>query len=250
VDGLDMVDISALECDRSFLGLQRYVKNVTVEGADVLLSEVALDAEPTGTPLDCTPVIDNVRVSNSNLGGKVHLAGLGCKTVNNIVIEDTIIGEGGVTLYDASNVTLRKLHLRNSGSAPALYIAKRAVGIRVVDTVLERVTGSGQGNTVKVVGANGANPTDVTLVFVRVIHNTDGGPIYAESLGSLVVVGSRVEYAGAPTASYAITSKGVDAPAGAPVVVDSVVTGSLGGIARLTGLTDGGSPAVVRSRME
>jgi hypothetical protein len=260
VERVTIRDVVGDHCDRAFVGLQRYVRDLTLQRVESKHTETALDLEPTGSAPACVPIIHRLRVADSVLArgdyatgdNTVSIAGLGCALASDIDIRTTAIRDGGISVLDAGDVTLTGLAIRNhlSGYAGAPLLArKRIVRLRVIGGSIERVAGSPPGQVVKITGQSGANPTDATLLGVSIVQQVEGAPVYAESLGSLVIIGSDIDYFGPPTTARAVKNRGIDAPAGAPVVADTPVTGHLGGVAEMSGLTDGGQPVVIRSAL-
>ena len=258
VTGSTIRDVDFDHCDRAAMGFQRYVDSTTIQRVTTRHTETAIDLEPTGdAAATCLPIIDGISVSDSTLGRgdyasgdyTVSIAGRGCELASRIDIRSTTIRDGSMTILDAGDVTLTGLALVGRGSgAPVLQARKRIKRLRVVGGTITRPAGT-SGMTVKITGQSGANPTDATLLGVTVVHDSDGSPVYAESLASLVLVACSIDYNGAPTTAKAVKNRGIDAPAGAPIVADTAITGPLGGIAEMAGTTDGGAPVVVRTTL-
>lgn len=252
-DSTAIRDVTGYSCDRAFISLQRYVSDLEMLRVESVSTEVALDFEPTGSPIDCNPVIDRVTLDRSVLRRGANsgswtatIAGLGCATAAHVLIRDSVIGDGGMIFYDTSDVTLQNLYLANVNASAPLHIAKRAVRFRAIGLDVTRADGTGTGQSIKVVGQSGAYPADVTLLGVRVTHKTEGTPVLAEDLGSLTVIGSAIDYEGPTSDSYAITVRGINIAAGRPLVADTTIAGPMAGAVRLTGTTDGGQPVLVR----
>ena len=251
-------DSVGLSCDRSFIAVQRGVEDLTVERSESInVGDQAVDMEPTGGSGFMGPCVRRVVLRDSvfRRGPRaqgaftVAIGGDGPAIAHDVKLVNSVVEDGGVYIIDASDVTLQGLHLVNQlgRGEPTILARKRVIGLRVYDSIVERLVGSVVGPVVKVHEQNGQRPTDVTMSNVTVRSAVPGGLVYAESLASLVVVGSRFEYTGPPTDGYAIKNRGVSFQAGAPVLADTVVSGQLGGLVQLVGLTDGTRPSVVRT---
>lgn len=244
------------DCDRSFVGVQRGVDGLVVERSEsVRVGDQAIDFEPTGgAGFNCQPIVKNVLMRNLVLrraatqGLTVAIGGDGCAVADTVTLTDSIVEDGPVSILDAVNVTLSRLHLRglDGSSAPTVLARKRIVNLRVLDCVLERGAGSGPGTAIQISGQSGADPTDALLSGVRINQASAGPLIRAERLARLIVTGSELTYTGAPTTDPAIVVRGfADAPAEAPVVVDTRVVGPLGPVVLMGGVFRG-DPVLVR----
>lgn len=249
-------DVKGVECDRSFVSIQRGVEQTVIENAEtIVVGDQAIDLEPSVPPSwNCDPAIRDLTVRNSRLmrGSQteaytVALGGEGCNLAEGVTIANTIIGDGALSMIDVRDVLLSGLTLRNQASAqePTLKVMKRAVNVRVVNCSIERVDGSPAGNAVEITHASGASPTDVTLDGTTVVQRSAGTPIEALSLRALVLRGGSCAYAGpAPAPPSCVLARGIEQAVGAPVLVDYVWSGTTQA-ARATGLADG-PPVLVR----
>jgi hypothetical protein len=250
-------DSVGVECDRSFLSLQRGVEDLLVERVESrVVGDQAVDFEPTGGgSFNCTPIIQRILIRDSefrrgpNAQGSwtVAIGGDGCAVVHDVRIMDTVMEDGSADIIDASHVTLERINFSNrpSQGAPTIEIRKRATNIRIIDSTVTRLAGT-SGSTIQISSQSGGYPTDVLLLGVTVNHLSDGLPILCENLPSLIVLSSTLNYAGVARTEF-IKLRGIELAVGAPVIVDSPVTGLVDLIAAMYGLTDGGSPIIVRS---
>jgi hypothetical protein len=254
VSGINVRDVLA-ECDRSFIAIQRGVEDVVVERVETTsVGDQVIDFEPTGTLFGCTPSVRRVTVRNSILrrgqpladGLVVAISGNGCSVTEHVDVIDSVVDGGGIHVIDAHDVYLGGLHVKSLGIP--LLARKRIVRLRVVHSTLEKLPGGTAGPVVGVYHQSGVAPTDVSLIGVGLVTHDDYTPLDTQSLLSLVVAGSSIEFAGATGGYfYAVKARGIAGPSGAPVVVDSAVVGPVAGVATMAGLTDGGSPVVVRT---
>lgn len=249
-------DTLGVECDRSFVGIQRGVDGLVIERSEsVRVDDQAIDFEPTGgSSFNCQPIVKNVLMRALTLrrattqGLTVAIHGDGCAVAKNVTLTDSVVEDGTVSILDAHDVTLSRLNLRNlSGHpAPTVLARKRIVNLRILDSVIERRADAGQGQAIKVGAQSGAYPTDVLLSGVRVEQATPGALVLTEGLARLVVVGTQLVYTGPPVANHAVHVCGdATQPAESPVFVDTTVQGALAGVARMCGQFNG-QPVLVR----
>jgi hypothetical protein len=247
---------TGLDCDRSFVGVQRGVDGLVVESSEsMIVGDQAIDFEPTGGPaFECQPIVKNILMRDLTLrrgttaGVTVTIGGDGCAVAQNVTLTDSVVDDGGVHIIDVRDVTLSRLHLRNPGgtAAPTVHARKRVVNLRILDTVIERLAGTGTGNALKVNAQSGAYPTDVLLSGVRVEQATPGALVRGENLAKLVMVGCQLVYTGPAGTDFAVVVTGdTTQPAQAPVLVDTTVQGALAGAVKMAGQFNG-APVLVR----
>lgn len=247
---------TGIDCDRSFVGVQRGVDGLLIESSEsIRVGDQAIDFEPTGGPaFECQPIVKNVFMRDLTLrrgttaGVTVTIGGDGCAVAQNVTLADSVVDDGGVHIIDVSDVTLSRLHLRNPGgtAAPTLHARKRVVNLRVLDTVIERLAGTGTGNALKINAQSGAYPTDVLLSGVRVVQATPGALVRSENLAKLVLVGCQLVYTGPAGTDHAVVVTGdTTQPAQVPVLVDTTVQGPLAGAVKMGGQFVG-DPVLVR----
>ncbi|HEX6685795.1 MAG TPA: hypothetical protein VF062_23670 [Candidatus Limnocylindrales bacterium] len=245
-----------IDCDRSFVSVQRGVDGLVVESSEsVKVGDQAIDFEPTGGPaFECQPIVKNVLMRDLTLrrgttaGVTVAIFGDGCAVAQNVTLTDSVIDDGGVLIVDVRDVTLSRLHLRNPGGtgAPTVHAFKRVVNLRILDTVIERLAGTGTGNALKVNAQSGAYPTDVLLSGVRVEQATPGTLVHGANLAKLYIINSQLVYTGPAGTDHAVVVTGdTTQPAESPVLVDTSVQGSLAGAVKVGGVFNG-PPVLVR----
>ena len=168
--------------------------------------------------------------------------------VRNITLTNSVIEDGNVSIMDGQGVTLSRLNLRSLprfAHAPVLA-RNRIQNLRILDSVIERVTGSGPGNAIKISSQPGAGSVDALLSGVRVVQATTDALVRTEQLARLVIVGMELVYTGPAQDEHAVVVVGNPAqPAEAPVLVDTTVQGQLAGAARVAGRFNG-QPVLVR----
>ncbi len=251
-------DVLGAVCDRSFISFQRGVEGVVVaDSISVEVGQSPIDFEPTGTSKwECAPSIKDVLIRDSMFGRgadaqgavTVSISGDGCSKAENITVERTHVLDGTLHLLDVKNVLLMDLDLKNriDQVEPVFRAMKRAEGVRLINSRVERLPGSVPGNVITVVAANGALPTDVQLDGVTVIQNVPGIPIEFISGRSLIITKSSCVYQGpAPAPISCVLARGVEQSVGRPLLVDSTWKGTTSA-ARVTGTNDG-RPLLVRT---
>lgn len=236
-----------VDCDRSFVGIQRGLDGVVIENSEsVKVGDQAIDFEPTGgDAFNCQPIVKNVLMRGLTLrraatqGITLTIHGSGCAVAQNVTLTDSIVEDGTVSILDAHDVTLSRLHLRGTPDGLTTVLArKRIVNLRILDTVIERHSESRPRDSaaIKVGNQSGAYPTDVLLSGVRVEQSIPGILVATGGLARLVIIGSELVYTGPPTTEHAVAVCGDDTqPAEAPVLVDVNVHGALAGAARVCG---------------
>jgi len=250
-------DTVGVDCDRSFVGLQRGVEGLVVERSEsVRVGDQAVDFEPTGgEAFNCQPVIKNVLMRALTLrraagqgGLTVTIHGSGCAVARNVTLTDSVVEDGTVSILDAADVTLSRLHLRSQpGDEEAPVLArKRVVNLRILDSVIDRVAESGTGASIRVGNQSGAYPTDVLVSGVRVEQATPGALVATVGLKRLVVVNTQLVYTGPPVANPAVVVCGdATQPAEQPVLIDTTIQGALGGAVTMCGQFTG-PPVLIR----
>jgi hypothetical protein len=249
-------DTLGVDCDRSFVGLQRGVDGLVIERSEsVKVGDQAIDFEPTGgEAFNCQPVIKNVLMRALTLrraatqGLTVTIHGAGCAVAQNVTLTDSIVEDGTVSVLDAADVTLSRLHLRSQpGNEEATVLArKRVVNLRILDSVIDRLAESGTGAAIRVGNQSGAYPQDVLVSGVRVEQATPGALVATVGLKRLVIVNSQLVYTGPPVANPAVVVCGdATQPAEQPVLIDTTIQGALGGAVTMCGQFTG-PPVLIR----
>jgi hypothetical protein len=251
-------DIRGVDCDRSFIVLQRGVDGLVIERSESVRVGVggqAIDFEPTAlTTGDCRTLIRNVFMRDlvlrraADRALTVAIAGFDCAVTDNVTLTDSVIEDGNVLVINANNVTLSRLTLHGLAAdiTPTLLARGRIQNLRILDSVIERVAGSGPGNAILITGVSPANPVDALLSGVRVVQATPNPLVQTDNLTRLVIVGSELVYTGAPVGNHAVQVSGSAAsPAEAPVLVDTTVRGALAGAITTSGQVNG-QPVLVR----
>lgn len=236
-------DVRGLDCDRSFVSVQRGLDGLLIERSEsVLVGDQAIDFEPTGGA-NCQPLLRNVvmrqltlRTGNTT-GATVTIAGERCKVVDGITLTDSVIEDGGVFILNAHNVTLSRLRLRSvpgtvEEPAPAPVLAReRIVNLRILDSVIERVAESAPGAAIRISGQGTARPTDALLSGVRVLSATPQPLIHTTNLARLAIVDAELVYQGPPVDNAAVHVAAEPAtPAESPHLTDTTVCGPLAGV--------------------
>jgi hypothetical protein len=249
-------DTLGVDCDRSFVGLQRGVDGLVIERSEsVKVGDQAIDFEPTGgEAFNCQPVIKNVfmraltlrRAATQGLAVTIH--GAGCAVAQNVTLTDSIVEDGTVSILDAADVTLSRLHLRSlPGDSEAAVVArKRVVNLRILDSVIERPIEAGTGASIRVGNQSGAYPQDVLVSGVRVEQATPGPLVATGGLKRLVIVNTQLVYTGPPVNNFAVLVCGdATQPAEQPVLIDTTIQGALAGAVQMCGQFTG-PPVLVR----
>jgi hypothetical protein len=221
----------------------------------VKVGDQAIDFEPTGgEAFNCQPIIKNVLMRALTLrratmdGLTITIHGAGCAVAQNVTLTDSIVEDGTVSILDAADVTLSRLHLRSlPGSSEATLLArKRIVNLRILDSVIDRLAESGTGLAIKVNNQSGAYPTDVLVSGVRVEQATPGALVGTAGLKRLVIVNTQLVYTGPPVTTPAVVVCGdATQPAEQPVLIDTTIQGVLSGAVTMCGQFTG-PPVLVR----
>lgn len=258
-------DTVGVDCDRSFIGIQRAVDGAVIERSEsVIVGDQAIDFEPTGGPSfgDGQPIVKNVLMRDLTLRRGATAQGATTITIHgdefenntkaavvrNITLTNSVIEDGNVSIMDGQGVTLSRLNLRSlPGFAVAPVLARNRIqNLRILDSVIERVAGSGPGNAIKISSQPGAGSVDALLSGVRVVQATTDALVRTEQLARLVIVGMELVYTGPAQDEHAVVVVGnPEQPAEAPVLVDTTVQGQLAGAARVAGRFNG-QPVLVR----
>jgi hypothetical protein len=251
-------EVRGLDCDRSFVSLQRGVDGLLVERSEsVRVGDQAIDFEPTGGA-NCETLVRDVLMRQLTLrtgkteGATVTIAGERCRIVDDVTLTDSVVEDGGVFVLNAHNVTLSRLHLRSVPAVrpdeptPAPLLAReRIVNLRVLDSVIERVAASGPGAVVRISGQDEFRPTDMLLSGVRVVSATREPMIQATNLARLVIVDAELVHQGPAVDNAAVHVSAVPAtPAESPRLTDTTVCGPLTEVITTRGQV--GEPVLVR----
>lgn len=251
-------DVVGPNCDRSFIGIQRAVDGLLIEGVEsVIVGDQAIDLEPTGeTSFAGEPIVKNVVIRRSRLARGpdaqgpyvMGINGGGDSTISGLRIEDVVFDAdaGGLFISDVEDVELTRLHLRNrvSRAEPTVLAQKRIKRLQFVSTTLERVAGSPSGSVLKVNEKSGNAPESVYFLGGAVVQGGEGVPISTVSLSSLAMVYTKI-FHGGTTPTFAVVAQGQSFPAGVAVMADVTLSGSLDGAVKMAG-TFVGPPVLVR----
>lgn len=255
-------DTVGVDCDRSFVGVQRGVDGLVVERSEsVVVGDQAIDFEPSGASnFAPNPIVQNVlirqvtlrRGPNAQGANTVTIAGdtAGGLTapVQNVTLTDSVIEDGGVFVIDAHDVTLSRLNLHSRpGLAQAPVLARNQIrNFRVMDSVIERQAASGDGSAIRIAADTGAAAIDALVSGVRVIQATTGPLVHTTKLARLVISGAQLDYTGPAQNECAVAAVGVpEQRVEQPVLVDVTVTGPLSCAAKVAG-PNAGPPVLVR----
>lgn len=228
-------DVVGPNCDRSFIGVQRAVDGLLIEDVQSdIVGDQAVDLEPTGeTSFDGQDIVRNVIIRRAVLRRgpdaqgpyAIGVNGGGSSTIAHLRIEDSVIEDGGLFVSDVSDMSLVRLRLRNRATrAEPTLLAQKRVQLQLIDTTLERLPGSPPGSVLRVNEHSGNEPERVVMLGGAVVQGAEGVPISTVSLGSLVLVGTKVSFAGADP-KHAVVAQGTSG--GPPVLVDVRMSGGL-----------------------
>lgn len=194
-----------IECDRSFIGLQRGVNRLLVERCQALKTgDQAFDCEATGTEgFGAVGCIKHVRVRDCHFSGAdeagaaVTIGGRGQSVADDIVFERVSVEGGGIDLLDCGYVTLKgvAIHLTR-GQAPALQARRRIGSLRLIDCSLSLGEGSGGEAVVKMTHLSGHRPAELVIVGGSLVTRRNVPALKLEGCQSAVIVGTRIVYEG------------------------------------------------------
>lgn len=259
--------IVGVECERSFIALQRQVRRVLIEEvASVAVGGQAIDMEPTGPG-----AIDDVVIRRSRLlrgriakgGYTVSLAGSRSRPSTNLALEDNVI-EAGVQVYRVHHASIIRNEITGGFAGRGLLkLQQDTQYVSIVGNHLRRSRGEGAGIELNL--HHGTWPQHVTIRDNVIEMAGPGYPVHAEPAVSLVVEGNDITCH--PDARAAIYLRGVGAAVasvevrgnlisggchlgvrisahgefvtGATLIEDNVVDGAVGGV-----LFENGAPGV------
>jgi hypothetical protein len=166
VEGVEIRNIVATVCARSFVSLQHESRDITITGnVTQVVGGQIVDLEPSGTS-----GIRNVTIQRNRFArglstprlAAISLAGTGTDASQGILVSGNVL-EGGVLVANASGVTIRKNRMtgRHALSDKAIVDINRATGVQVEDNEIERDAAASPGRVVDIRGTN-----------VRITRNT------------------------------------------------------------------------------
>jgi hypothetical protein len=230
VRGITIDRVRGEACDRSFIGLQRWVSQVRVTNSSSnQVGDQVFDEEPTGVGTIGDVSIKSCRFRRNGRADGVAVtitggAG-GARPGYDHTIESTQI-DGGVLIYNSARVTLRDLSIVSSGVAPTIDIRKRSS-----DVVIERVYAEHSGGVpaaVVFLGLHGTSwPTNATIRASHLVQKGPGDVIRGEPVVGLTVEDNRLDCLG-PTADTfsAIALRAVNADVDGVTVRNNIVSGN------------------------
>lgn len=270
VIGARIANVVVKSADRSAIGLQRGVANVTIDNLTTyLVGDQAIDFEPTGWPAPadhhlvpstwpcardaaiCGVGINGLRSDRGPRGGHtVSLSGDGAHGVaDGVTITNAIIRNGGVHVISARNVKILDSDIQSTSgnlspgqiaAPPVLHVRKSAVDVLIRGTKFTRLAGAGMGPVVSAHEQGGIAPRDLTLDNAELYQHATGTVIDVVGIRKLSVRQTEITYRGAPAPSAgqynlaAITGKSSAAQKlGVVEIVGLDVDGPLAGAVRL-----------------
>jgi hypothetical protein len=135
-------------------------------------------------------------------------------------------------------------YLSGDTRAPGLA-RERIVNLRILDSVIERVAGSGPGAAIRISGQDAFRPTDALLSGVRVVSASPEPLIQTTNLARLAIADAELVYQGPPVATAAVhVAAEAATPAESPRLTDTTVCGPLAAVITTRGSV--GAPVLVR----
>ncbi len=237
VSGVEVDRITFQACDRSGWAVQCDVKRVDFHDSRFLdIGKAAVDMEPT-----CPGAIGWIDMYRLHVrdDDTISVAGQADSLTHDVTLSDSQVG-GRVGITYSRNVTLSDVHIAGiaKGGEGSLHI-RGGQDVRMLGGSIARLAGSVAGSAVKMVGANGFFPRDVTLSGVRITSELAGNVISIESATDVTMLGNTVvgpgtavwaKGIGQPLSGLLITTNRLRAPVPmtlASAAAGSVVTGNL-----------------------
>jgi hypothetical protein len=135
---------------------------------------------------------------------------------------------------------------RNNSTAPTLHVIKRTENLQVLNTTIERTPATPAGNSaIYIAEHSDARPTDVLLSGVTVRQASPDPLVHAVSLASLTIKNAQLIYTGPATTRPAVLVQGLSQIVQSVLIMDTVISGALGGAATITGMS-AGPPVLIR----
>lgn len=249
-------DTVGVNCDRSFVGVQRGVDGLLVERSEsVVVGDQAIDFEPSGAAnFAPEPIVKNVLIRQVTLRRGPAAQGANTVTIagdtaggltapaQNVTLTDSVIEDGGVFVMDADDVTLSGLNLRSRpGLAQAPVLARNQIrNLRVLDTTIERLAASGPGSAIRIAADTDSAAVDALLSGIHVTQATTGPLVHTTKLARLAVSDAQLDYTGPAQDECAVVAVGTpEQRVERTVLTDVTVTGPLACAARVGGPNPG-----------
>lgn len=227
VTGLTIERVRGISCDRSFVGLQRWVFGVRVlaSSSDEVGDQV-LDEEPTGFGTIGDVTVRDCRFRRNGLGNGVAMTITGgAEAGYDHTIQSTAI-DGSILIYDSARVALRDLTVRSSGLAPTIEARKNSDGL-LLDHVYAEHIGEVPAHVISIAHQSGSFPRGVTIAHSRIVQRSPGDLIHGEPVGGLLVTGNTLECLGpTPNAFAAVAARAVGAEVDDVRVLGNALTGN------------------------
>jgi hypothetical protein len=230
VSGLVIERVRAVNCDRSFVGLQRWVSKVTIASCtSEIVGDQVLDEEPTGVGTIGDVTVRDSTFRRNGLGDAAAVAitggAGGAAPGYDHLIESTTI-DGAVVIFDSAKVTMRDVRVVSSGNAPTIAIKKRSTEV-FLDRVYAEHTGTVAAPVVYL-GVHGPTwPTNAMITRSHLVQRGPGDVVRAEPVVGLTVDGNRIECLGPVAGTFAaVAVRSIKASVDDILVTNNEVTGN------------------------
>lgn len=238
VIGLVIDKVRGIDCDRSFVGLQRWVFGVRITNSSSQhVGDQAIDFEATGFGTIGDVAIRDCRFRRNGLGDAAALsiqggAG-GAPPGYDVTVEHTAI-DGAIVVFNSGSVVLRDVRAIAQGASPTLDIRKDSAHVTVEGGYYEHF-GSAAAPVVSLSFHTSAWPRYATIHNAHLVQRSGDHVVRAEPAQGLVVRANEIECLG-PTANTfaAVQARATVADVIGVQIVGNTVTGNCKQLARFS----------------
>jgi len=237
VAGVVIADSRFVDCDRSGIGFQRALRDITVVRDTITgTGDTAIDFEPTGRGTIEDVALVELTIHHppdAQSAWAITLGGIGRDLASRLLLEQSTLDGGGIGMLNVAGVEIADnaitAHPRDS-TRPTISVIRRGTDIRVVRNTIARPATSDPGFVIRAAHNNGSVPHDITIEDNTIVQATPHPVIGSLSVGGLVVRHNVIDYTGGDPSVAIIQASADIADIAGLTVEDNDVRGVAGAL--------------------
>lgn len=235
VERITITQSQLLNCDRSGIALQRGVRHVEISHLDILgTGDSPIDFEPTAPgPISYITMADLFidRPADAQGAASIAIAGYGADVADHIVVKDSILQGGGISVLNASNVDILDNDIaQGPGTGATIRMHRRASNVMITRNTIIRRANNEAGPLISATHNNGLAPNGVRVVNNQMRQETSAPVIELQSMTNFEMTKNAVQYAGDDGTQPMVWARSVIADVGGITIRDNNLRGKSGAL--------------------
>jgi hypothetical protein len=233
VADVTVVDSRFVDCDRSGVGVQRALRDITLAHDTITgAGDTAIDFEPTGRGAITDVTFVDLTIQHPPLAQSawaITLAGIGQDLARRVLIEQSTMEGGGVSMLNVDNVELADNLITahpKAGPKPTITVFRRGTNIRILRNTIARPAAADPGFVIRASHNNGEVPHGLVIEDNTIEQATRHPVIGSISVGGLVVRHNVIKYTAGDPSIPIVQASAVVADVDGLTVEDNDVRGA------------------------